>query len=106
MNEQSRLQLIGNKKRWYVVEFNRKLSIKLKVCIMSLFGLVACSMTSLPSEVQHSVNNTESKINIANRQLSNVKTANKENFIQHSDGVYFGSQVILQNKKPLHYKIA
>lgn len=69
-----------------------KISIVLQLSLLSLFG---CSVTSLPSDVQKSINSTESGIDGANRSIAQAKNKHADNFIKHSSTGFFGSQVIV-----------
>lgn len=71
--------------------------MKLLTVLLFVVVLTACSMTSLPGDVQKSVSNTESGINNADKKLANAKSVQNDNFIKHSDNVYFGSQVFIQS---------
>ncbi len=68
--------------------------LTLSLCILSLVG---CSITSLPGSVKDSIGQTESGISSATSQITNAKSVQKNNFINHSSVGYFGNQAITQN---------
>lgn len=65
------------------------------VTILLFIG--SCSITSLPSDVNKSVNNTESSIQDASNKLNKAQTVTHNKFIAHTNTGYFGSQAIVQN---------
>lgn len=69
--------------------------------ILTLYILVnlitSCAITHLPGDVKNSIGQTESGINSATNKLSEAKSIQKNNFVDHTSTGYFGNQVIMEN---------
>jgi type IVB pilus formation R64 PilN family outer membrane protein len=72
-----------------------KKTLKLST-IYTLVNLTAsCGITHLPGDVKNSIGQTESGIISATNKLSEAKSIQKNNFVDHSSTGYFGNQVIM-----------
>jgi type IVB pilus formation R64 PilN family outer membrane protein len=85
-----------NRRKWS--DMQNKVGIEKVVILIAvtLFSLLGCSITSLPSDVRDSVKQTESGIAEANKSLSHASTVRKDNYIKHSNSGYFGNQAIIK----------
>ena len=73
-----------------------KKTLKLST-IYTLVNLTAsCGVTHLPGDVKNSIGQTESGIISATNKLSEAKSIQKNNFVDHSSTGYFGNQVIME----------
>ena len=67
----------------------------LNIYILASF-VASCGITHLPGDVQNSIGQTESGIASATKKLSQAKSIQKNNFVDHTSTGYFGNQVIMQ----------
>lgn len=70
-----------------------------KLRLLLLFSsLSACSITSLPSSVQHSIGQSNKDIDNANKKIDEAKNkSDKEDFITHTKVGYFGNHAITED---------
>lgn len=70
-----------------------------KLKLLFLFtSLSACSITSLPSSVQHSIGQRNQDIDNANKKIDEAKNkSDKEEFITHTQIGYFGNHAITED---------
>lgn len=63
------------------------------------FSIISgCSLTSLPSSVQHSIGQSDKDIESASKKIDEAKnSSNKENYIMHTNVGYFGNHAITEN---------
>ncbi len=70
--------------------------LKISTIYVVVGFIASCGITHLPSDVQISIEHTESGILSATNKLSEAKSIQKNNFVDHTSTGYFGSQIIMQ----------
>lgn len=70
--------------------------MKLKQLFVALatFGLMSCSITSLPGDVKSSLKTTNENIESANTKIQNVSNNQNDSYIEKMKGGYFGNSTI------------
>ena len=75
--------------------FNKNVLKVSTICVLVNF-VTSCGMTHLPGDVKNSIGQTESGINSATNKLSEAKSIQRSNFVDHTSTGYFGNQVIME----------